>query len=207
MTYVNVRTGVMASLVGTDDKHKTVQLQFDDGSIKEYSTSTLKRWWKQAVDQFDVPEEQDTTDTTEETVQEQVEPEKQATPKKKGKKAKVSKAVINPNAQDIKAYIYEVVQGLGGELSYPEKAPNVTLFKVDGHMFARLNASRKQMTLCLRSVAVTDIAAPTKDINHMFNAGYIFTEALNKDSKKLIKNLLTASYKYQVNKKAGKEDK
>ena len=120
---------------------------------------------------------------------------------KKAKKEKAPKAPkqADPNVTEVKQFIEDTVQGMENcELFYPGKAPNVVAFKVDGHMFGRMNTSKKAITLCLRSAAVTEVRQPDKVINHMFDAGYVATDL----DKKFIVALLQAAKDQQVAKKA-----
>ena len=208
--YKNQRNGKVATFISQDNKFGNVMLEFPDGKTIEQSPSTFKRWWKSVTDD----QAQDQQDTQAQDTK-PVKPAKKEKPVKKDKPAKKEKAVDdeNPEVQAIEEYILDKVKEIGGELFYPAKAPNVVLFKVNGHMFARLNRSRKQMTLCTRKAATSKVKQPDKDIKHLFDAGYLFTKD-NKTNRTLVDKLLQESLKYQVDRKAGtkkakskKEDK
>lgn len=132
--------------------------------------------------------------------------------KEKAKKAKAENAEAAPKKSKKKAdepaidvtpvidWICGKVEAMGAEVFTPEKAPKVRAFKLDGHMFARLNISKKQVTLCCRSAAVADVNIPVdKAQNHMFDVCFVYTDL---KKKAIIAQLLEASYKYQVDKKA-----
>lgn len=132
--------------------------------------------------------------------------------KEKAKKAKAENAEAAPKKSKKKTdepaidvtpvidWICGKVEAMGAEVFTPEKASKVRAFKLDGHMFARLNISKKQVTLCCRSAAVADVNIPVdKAQNHMFDVCFVYTDL---KKKAIIAQLLEASYKYQVDKKA-----
>ena len=125
---------------------------------------------------------------------------------KKPKKVK-SHRVSNPEVAQIVAYIEAKVTELGGKIFTPDKAPKVRLFKVNDHMFARINISGSHVSLCCRSCAVDldDLGClPDKTQNHMFDAIYIF-EDLTKTT--LIDSIIDQSFGYQKEKNTLKKTK
>ena len=46
MKYVHRENGKVASVISENHKYNTVTLELQDGSIRDMSISTLKRWWK-----------------------------------------------------------------------------------------------------------------------------------------------------------------
>lgn len=201
--YKNQRNGKVATLISQDSKTGNVMLEFPDGKTIDQSPSTFKRWWKAiADDQQDAQAAEPVQETVKPAKKEKVDkPAKKEAPKAKGKKA-TPVDDVNEEVEAIEEYITDKVKELGGELFFPKKAPNVILFKVDGHMFARLNRSRKQMTLCTRKAATLKVKQPDKDIKHLFDAGYLFATD-TKANHTLIDKLLKESLKYQVDRKAG----
>lgn len=125
---------------------------------------------------------------------------------RKPKKVK-SRRVSNPEVAQIVAYIEGKVTELGGKIFTPDKAPKVRLFKVNDHMFARINISGSHVSLCCRSCAV-DLdslgCVPDKTQNHMFDAIYIF-EDLSKTT--LIDSIIDQSFGYQKEKNTLKKTK
>ena len=198
--YKNQRNGKVATLISQDSKTGNVMLEFPDGKTIDQSPSTFKRWWKPVTDD----QAQDQQDTQAQDTK-PVKPAKKEKPVKKDKPVKKAKATpvddVNEEVEAIEEYITDKVKELGGELFFPKKVPNVILFKVDGHMFARLNRSRKQMTLCTRKAATLKVKQPDKDIKHLFDAGYLFATD-TKANHTLIDKLLKESLKYQVDRKA-----
>ena len=210
--YQNKRNGEVAKLVQMDDKFKTVLLEKEDGKTVNVTFSTFKRWWKR-LDTVEAVEPEKTPEQDQEDITEVMEQEVTEQPVKQDKPAKVKKArtpkKVDPDVTDVKNFIQdEVVDNMGCELFKTPKAPNVVVFKVDGHMFGRINCSCKQVTLCLRSAAFTDVQQPDKQLNHIFDAGYIFT-TLGEDGEieDLICKLLQAAMNHQVAKKAQVKNK
>lgn len=204
--YKNQRNGKVATFISQDSKTGNVMLEFPDGKTIDQSPSTFKRWWKPVTDD----QAQDQQDTQAQDTK-PVKPAKKEKPVKKDKPVKKEKATKaqdtdNTEVAAVGQYIADKVVELGGELFYPEKAPNVILFKINGHMFARLNHSRKQMTLCTRKVATEQVKSADKDIKHLFDAGYVFTTD-TKANHTVIDKLLKAALKHQVDRKGKKGDK
>jgi len=46
MKYQNKENGIIATVVEENAKYKTITLQFEDGNVRPYSISTIKRHWK-----------------------------------------------------------------------------------------------------------------------------------------------------------------
>lgn len=58
MKYQHKENRILATLVSENEKFKTVDLELSDGTMKQITTSTLKRWWKA------IPEEETTEQET-----------------------------------------------------------------------------------------------------------------------------------------------
>lgn len=78
-------------------------------------------------------------------------------------------------------------------------------FKVDGHMFCNINYNKNGATLWVRQEAVKGISLPdgvvVKPIGHMFDGRVHFSD-INPANIKAIQEILQASSKFQVDKKA-----
>lgn len=51
MKYQNVKNGQIGTVVEENTKFKTVTLKMEDGSTRSYSSSTIKRWWKEVSEE------------------------------------------------------------------------------------------------------------------------------------------------------------
>lgn len=107
-------------------------------------------------------------------------------------------------------YIFALVLNKDDEIFTPAKeGMKMRTFKTGGHMYAKLNYSNKSITLAVQSAAVSD-TNPSKQINHMFDNGYVFTGKLSAADKSLITRLLKEARNYRINKnlhKTKKEEK
>ena len=82
-------------------------------------------------------------------------------------------------------------------------------FKTEGHNYCKFNYSNTSITIAVQSKCLegTKIKSPEKTVNHMFDAIYIFNNALNENSRNLIESLIQAARTYQLSKKGKKEEK
>ena len=178
--YVNRKDEAMkGEIIATTEKGVTIQLE--DGTAKDVTTSTLKRWWKK----------------------EEIEVEDAPAPKKERKKQEMTE-----DAKALMQYAFAEVENAGGEVWEPAKDIKMRAFKVGGHMFIKFNYANNGITLHCRKAAVEEVAEPNHIYNHCFNYAYTFKE-LTKDNKKLITKLIKASIKHQQtkNENAGKKNK
>lgn len=185
MVYENKRNGKKATLIRSDKEIAT--LRYEDGTVGSVTISTFKRWWRK--------------------VEEEVQTETEAIdiPKKKVKTEKKAKTP-NPDIEELKNYIFSEVTKMDAEIFTPAKDIKMRSFKIGGHMFMKMNYSNKSVTLAVRGKCLTeDISLPDRNINHMFDAVYIFTEN-NSVNKKLISDLLKISMNHQIYKNNSKKE-
>lgn len=143
------------------------------------------------------------TEVGKEIAEQAKEKAEQAKKEKKERKPRQTKPA-NPEVDTIIDFIETEVMKAGGETFAPEKAPKVRAFKIDGHMFARINISKTSVSLCVRSKAIKVKEAPDKTQNHIFDAIYVLTDLSKTD---LICALLHQSFGYQKSKNTKKEEK
>lgn len=99
------------------------------------------------------------------------------------------------------------VEGMGGthEVGAEGKVKGFRSFKVDNHMFCNITYNKNGVTLWVRSAAVEDVKLPAgvelRSISHMFDGRIHFGEN-TPENIKAIQAILTASSKYQQEKKA-----
>ncbi len=223
MKYMNRKTNQVATVVERDDKFKTMTFQFEDGTTKAYTFSTIKRYWKEVKEdapaQVNTPVEAEQTDAPVEaeqpfentpifgdgafdniTVQqvEEVKPEKPAKATKV-RKAREMDAGINQLITDI----LNMTEEIGGTV-YEANNIKMRALKIDGHMFARITYGNTYVNIHTRSKAVGELeVTPTAQVNHMFD--WVFKFAGDADRDK-IKEILVASRDYQINKKTKKQE-
>lgn len=197
-----------------DEKTKTVFIKLADGKEQNISVSTLKRWWRKVseVTSQDVDVKIERTEVNDPEIPQHsgfdVEPIGSVLPKKNTTK-KTSKKSVKPDSKtpEILDYIYSKVEELGGEVFVPSKDIKMRSFKVGGHMFMAVNYSGKSVTIKCRSKVVTDtVGAPTKTVNHMFDALYVITE-LTEVTQYTIDQLIKVSMDYQIQKNTKKTAK
>lgn len=95
--------------------------------------------------------------------------------------------------------------GAGHEVGPEGKVKGFRSFKVNGNMFCNINFNKNGITLWVRQEAVKEVKLPAgvevKPINHMFDGRVHFADN-TPDNIKCIQEILTASSKYQLEKKA-----
>lgn len=95
--------------------------------------------------------------------------------------------------------------GANHEVGPEGKVKGFRSFKVNGNMFCNINFNKNGITLWVRQEAVKDVRLPAdvevKPINHMFDGRVHFADN-TPENIKAIQEILTASSKYQVEKKS-----
>lgn len=95
--------------------------------------------------------------------------------------------------------------GADHEVGPEGKVKGFRSFKVNGNMFCNINFNKNGITLWVRQEAVSEVKLPAgvdiKSINHMFNGRVHFADN-TPENIKAIQEILVASSKYQVEKKA-----
>ena len=202
------KTGAMGTIVEVNDKFKTAIIEMEDGSLTNYSVSTLKdkrRWLP-----VDVKEEE----VEEEYVEEIMKQKKDLgieCPKIDSYEAVIiptqeTKKLLNPEKLtdkvetgigfDIKNFILKVAEEIGVDIC--ESKGRFISFKVNGKMCAGLfSYSKKSATIGTRSKALegTDIE-PTSVLNHMMDHRFKF-ESLTLEDERRIRLILEAAADYQ----------
>ena len=230
--FQNRKNGRIAHIAKIDDMCKTVILMYDEPREGDKETGmclsypTVSKSWKrlETCSYPDISEEEEPKTKEEPAGENQEDAAGDGTPyaevmqeiltdesraASQANKEKKSKKKCNSESnsiQDVMDYTLSAVRKLGGEIFVPASGVKMRTFKVGGHMFAKLNYSSKSITLACRSKAVS--ISPDKTINHLFDAGYLFT-CLDEETKHKISTLLTESYNYQhlKNKEKNKEEK
>ena len=192
--------GTFIELLKENDKCKTVTVKFEDGKIKDLSLATLKRWYTEVEESTTLQNEEPVKESTVEEKPVEVvtvEPEVEDKPKKQVvKKVKADSEQI----EAIKSFIFDLIKDLGGDIHLPPNKAKFRAFKIAKGRFATLNYSSNQVILNCSDKAVKDTGlTPDSVINKRFNYRYKFTE-FNVTSKSQITQLLTESYKFQLNK-------
>ena len=225
--YVHRDPKVARKAIITEDnsntKYRTMKLMFlDDMTEKEFSTSTIKRWWKKTEETFEYEETAGDGTSYKEVMQEILQDEKKAAKKKEqevqepkqkkeSKKAKKEKrATFDSTA--LQEYAIQVVQELGGD--YKQRVCNngskdmaQKVFRAGGKMFMHMSYPRYYLRMDTRGVDTEELV-PTSELTGFYSARYEFTED-TKQVRSKIKKILTQAYKAQLakNNKKGKGDK
>ena len=223
--YVHRDNGRQAIITedNSNTKYKTARLMFlDDKTEKEFSISTIKRWWKKTEETFEYEETAGDGTSYKEVMQEILQDEKKAAKKKEQevqepkqkkepKKAKKEKrATFDSTA--LQEYAIQVVQELGGD--YKQRVCNngskdmaQKVFRAGGKMFMHMSYPRYYLRMDTRGVDTEELV-PTSELTGFYSARYEFTED-TKQVRSKIKKILTQAYKAQLakNNKKGKGDK
>ena len=224
MKYQHRENGKIMEILKQDDKKGTMLIQFEDGKSTSITSGTFKRWYKKVkeeskeetsfvdtlaatvgtAEEKEIPLHEEIFGTPEEATPE-APAEEPTKPDKKAPKVKKEKTprTVNPEVNKIVDYVFKKVlsMGKGVDVFTPDKAPKVRAFKVDGHMFARMNIATSHVSICCRSKVVTVI--PTKFTHHMFDAIYEIKDLSNPG---LIDTVLKESFEYQKNKNTHKKE-
>lgn len=205
------KTGAMGTIVEVNDKFKTAIIEMEDGSLTNYSVSTLKdkrRWLP-----IDVKEEE----AEEEYVEEIMKQKKDLgieCPKIDSYEAVIipaqeTKKLLNPEKStdkvetgigfNIKDFILKVAEEIGVDIC--ESKGRFISFKVNGKMCAGLfSYSKKSATIGTRSKALEGIdIEPTSVLNHVMDHRFKF-ESLTSEDERRIRLILEAAANYQRNK-------
>ena len=228
--YVHRDNGRQAIITAdnSNTKFKTVRLMFlDDKKEKEFSTSTIKRWWKKTEETFEYEETAGDGTSYKQVMKEILQDEKKAVADKKAKEAtkqevkkvqepkkekakKEKKPVFDSTA--LQEYAIQVVQELGGD--YKQRMQNngakdmaQKVFRAGGKMFMHMSYPRYYLRMDTRGVDTEELV-PTAELTGFYSARYEFTED-TKQVRSKIKKILTQAYKAQLakNNKKGKGEK
>lgn len=237
--YVHRDNGRQAIITAdnSNTKFRTVRLMFlDDKTEKEFSTSTIKRWWKKTEETFEYEETAGDGTSYKQVMQEIIQDEKKAVADKQVKEAKkpveqdpkktakvtdkVSKEQKPKKEKKpafdstaLQEYAIQVVQGLGGDYKQRvcqngAKDMAQKVFRAGGKMFMHMSYPRYYLRMDTRGVDTTELV-PTSELTGFYSARYEFTED-TKEVRSKIKKILTQAYKAQLaknNSKKGKGDK
>lgn len=193
------KTGAIGTIVEVNDKFKTAIIEMEDGSLTNYSVSTLKdkrRWLP-----VDAKEEEATIE--EENTPEMPEEVHNLVPAPGAEKLADLKKSVNKVETgigfDIKDFILKVAEEIGVDIC--ESKGRFISFKVNGKMCAGLfSYSKKSATIGARSEALegTDIK-PTSVLNHMMDHRFKF-ESLTLEDERRIRLILETAADYQRSK-------
>ena len=158
MKYLNTRNkeqNIVATVIATDEKAKTVTLEYENGKTTVVTTSTLKRWWKPIKEESTMEEnktkKEEVTNAIKQAVKEKAESKKKdeqakpkAEPKAEEKKAAPkAKAEAKPTKKKEKEkagisidqahkLIKEQIKKAGYEAVITEKNPKLVYVVVNG---------------------------------------------------------------------------
>lgn len=142
MKYVNSKNGMVATLVESDDKTKTVMLEYENGKTTNISTSTLKRWWKLIKEEDNDMEEKEAKKQEVKEALKKAVADKKAENKEQAKpettsesKAKVKKAGKKKSGmamEDAHKLIKEYIKKAGFEPVINEKNPKTVWIQING---------------------------------------------------------------------------
>lgn len=213
MLVKSIRNGVLAEVISENEE--TVQLKMkDSGEVKDFTTATFKRWWKEAegeeVSQTTPAENNDSKEDTAGADQGKTnDTGKEDKSGKNGKKEDAADGEDKPKKKGrtvvagdhpLKGVIESLATEKGLDI-FEGKVKGFRSLKVDGNMCMAFTFNTKGISLWLREAAIAGLNLEYKHMNHMFNARVNVTED-NAESKVLIEKVLDASIKYQVEKKA-----
>lgn len=224
--YVHRDNGRQAIITedNSNTKYKTARLMFlDDKTEKEFSISTIKRWWKKTEETFEYEETAGDGTSYKEVMQEILQDEKKAVAEKKEQEVQESKQKKEPkkakkekratfDSTALQEYAIQVVQELGGD--YKQRVCNngskdmaQKVFRAGGKMFMHMSYPRYYLRMDTRGVDTEELV-PTSALTGFYSARYEFTED-TKQVRSKIKKILTQAYKAQLakNNKKGKGDK
>lgn len=210
MKYQHTKNGTVANLIESNEKFKTVLLEYEDGTTHNISTSTLKRWWKEMDDDVagdgtpfsDVMKE---IISDEEYIKEVMDAKKEAgveimdldpndveivEPKKTRKKEITPNTVVD----EAMSYIDKLIEYTNLTYSIREKQPYLRNYKINGEGIVVFNiaTSSKSVRINLKSKDVVnglDISK-FKKINHCFDLCYIIKKQFTQDDIKVIDDII-----------------
>lgn len=223
---INTKNGRIATIISEDaTKCKTVMVQFEDtGKTEEYSSSTIKRWWKKIEETSEHEEtvndisnaimaDVETQEAAEEVagdgtsysqvMNEILADEKKAADeknsKKAAKKAKAKKRIQNEQVPDILAYIDEQANEVGLEFYVRDKQPELFNYRApEGKVLFVVRKVYDRVEIWLKSKSLDKSLADKLEAAKGFYDKKLVLVELGDKSKKLIDSIIANYDKEEV---------
>ena len=229
MKYVNRQNGIKAELIQESEKFKTVLLKLEDGTEKQITTATLKRWWKVLPEeevvketpvQVEEPQEVETEDRCSDgTTYKQVAEEIREGAKRKAhiaqakrhlaevreKKSRKGKAPVEKiDVTPVLQYVEEVAGKHGLIKCIREKQPALINYKLeDSPVLFYTFGQKRSLWIFAKSKQLGSLAKDGQVVNCLFDRKYNITE-FNDETKGLVDKLIKAVVLAQTQKKEEK---
>lgn len=188
----NIQNGAVVKVISEDKVRKVVQVEFEaDGKTKDFSMSTIKRWWREIKDDT-VEEPKKEEPATNEIPAAKV--DKKAVKPAKPKTKKTEKAA-NLEVPGIEDFIDEVAKKADMNFYIRDKQPNFKNYRFgEGKVLFTVRIVKHQVEINCKSRDIkNDVVSRMQKMNGFYDLK-LGIQTLNDDTKQVVSDII-ANYK------------